>query len=104
MKVVAIVQARMGSMRLPNKVMKEIGGKPMIEILLKRLSKAKNVDEIVLATSVDNKNSLLVKYVKSLGFRSITGSEDDVLDRYLQAIDEFCADVVVRITGDCPFS
>jgi len=102
MKVVAIVQAHMSSIRLPNKVMKEIGGKPIIEILLKRLSKAKNIDEIVLATSANNKNSLLVEYVTSLGFRSVIGSEDDVLDRYLQAIDESCADVVVRITGDCP--
>jgi glutamate-1-semialdehyde 2,1-aminomutase len=102
MKVVAIVQARMGSTRLPNKVIKEIGGQPMIEILLKRLSKAKYIDEIVLATSTNDNNFPLVKHVSSMGFRVVRGSEDDVLNRYLQAINATCADVVVRVTGDCP--
>ena len=55
MKIIAIVQARMGSTRLPNKVMKEIGGIPMIEILLKRLSRSKLIDKIILATSKDKK-------------------------------------------------
>ena len=102
MKVVAIVQARMGSTRLPNKVMKKIDGKPMIEILLHRLSKSKRVDSILLATSTNANNIPLIDFVSGLGFRVVTGSENDVLDRYVKAIDESCADVVVRITGDCP--
>ena len=102
MKIVAIVQARMGSTRLPNKVMKEIGGKPMIELLLQRLSRAKRIDEIVLATSDNENNIPLIEFVSSLGSRVFTGSENDVLERYVKASDESAADVVVRITGDCP--
>ena len=102
MKVVAIVQARMGSTRLPNKVMKLIEGVPMIELLLNRLSKAKQVDKIVVATSISNKNIPLVEHVKMLGYACVQGSEDDVLDRYVQAAKLENADVVVRITGDCP--
>ena len=102
MKIVAIVQARTGSIRLPNKVMKPIKGIPMIEILLKRLSNSKILDHIVLATSKDVKNKNLINHVKSLGFACIQGSEDDVLERYLQAAEQSKADAIVRITGDCP--
>lgn len=102
MKVVALVQARMGSTRLPNKVMKLIGGIPMIELLLSRLSQAKEVDQIVVATSVDARNQLLVEHVCKLGYACEQGSENDVLDRYVQAARAHQADVVVRITGDCP--
>ncbi len=102
MKVVAIVQARMGSTRLPNKVMKPIGGVPMIELLLTRLAKAKQIDQIVLATSTDERNTPLVEQVQKLGYTCVRGSESDVLDRYLVAARQAQADVVVRITGDCP--
>lgn len=102
MKVVAIVQARMGSTRLPNKVMKEIGGVPMIELLLARLSRAKEIDQIVVATSVDEKNEPLASHVQKLGYLCIRGSENDVLQRYLDAAHVSNADVVVRVTGDCP--
>ncbi len=102
MKTVAIVQARMGSTRLPNKVMKLIGGAPMIEVLLTRLAKATEVNEIVVATSVDPCNQPLAEHVNSLGYKCYRGSENDVLDRYLQAAKSANADVIVRITGDCP--
>jgi glutamate-1-semialdehyde 2,1-aminomutase len=102
MKTVAIVQARMGSTRLPNKVMKPISGIPMIELLLSRLSKSKQIDEIVLATSTDERNAHLVEHVQQLGYTCVRGSETDVLDRYLVAARQAQADVVVRITGDCP--
>ncbi len=102
MKVVALVQARMGSTRLPNKVMKPIGGVPMIELLLSRLSRATEVDQIVVATSVDARNQALVEYIHKLGYACEQGSENDVLDRYVQAARAHQADVVVRITGDCP--
>jgi len=101
-KVVAIVQARMGSTRLPNKVMKEIGGVPMIELLLARLSHAKEIDQIVVATSVDPKNQPLVDHVEKLGYLCVRGSENDVLQRYLDAAHVAKADIVVRVTGDCP--
>lgn len=102
MKVVAIVQARMGSTRLPNKVMKTLMGVPMIELLLERLSKSNQIDQIVLATSTDPKNAPLVEHVERLGYTCIRGSETDVLARYLVAARQAQADVVVRITGDCP--
>ncbi len=102
MKVVAIVQARMGSTRLPNKVMKPIGGRPMIELLLARLSRAKEIQEIMVATSVDPRNQPLVEHVQALGYNCSKGSENDVLDRYVQAAKLVEADVVIRITGDCP--
>jgi len=92
----------MGSTRLPNKVMKPINGVPMIELLLSRLSMSKRIDEIVLATSIDKRNDPLVAHVLSLGYACEQGSEDDVLDRYVQAAQKHSADVVVRITGDCP--
>ena len=102
MKVVAVVQARMGSTRFPNKVMKPICGIPMIGLLLERLSCAQKVDQIVLATSSDPRNHPLVEYVETLGYAVYQGSEEDVLDRYYYAACEANADVVVRITGDCP--
>ncbi len=102
MKIVAIVQARMSSTRLPNKVMKPILGVPMIGLLLSRLSHAKEVDKIVVATSNDERNNTLVEYVRKLGYSCELGSEFDVLDRFVKAAQVHSADVVVRITGDCP--
>lgn len=102
MKTVVIVQARMGSTRLPDKVLKKIGSATMIELLLKRLSKAKEADLIVVATSTHSRNLPLVKHVQKLGFICEQGSENDVLDRYVQAARKHNADIVVRVTGDCP--
>lgn len=102
MRTVAIVQARMGSTRFPNKVMQSILGTPMIELLLGRLSKAKQIDQIVLATSEDTRNQPLAEHVRNLGYRVYRGSENDVLDRYYHAAREHRPDLVVRITGDCP--
>ncbi len=102
MKTIAIVQARMGSTRLPNKVMKPINGVPMIELLLNRLSQSKELDQIVVATSIDAKNIPLVEHVRALGYAYEQGSENDVLERYINAAKVHQADVVVRITGDCP--
>ena len=102
MKIIAIVQARMGSTRLPGKVLKPIVNKPMIELLLTRLSQSKELDQIVVATSMDPKNDQLQMVVESLGFRCIKGSENDVLSRYYTIAKSVSADVIVRITGDCP--
>ncbi len=102
MKTVAIVQARMGSTRFPNKVMRPVCGTPMIGLLLERLSKARKIDQIVLATSVDPCNDPLASYVESIGYPVYRGSERDVLDRYYRAAKQHQADVVVRVTGDCP--
>ena len=102
MKIIAIVQARMGSTRLPNKVMRQINGTPMIGLLLNRLGRSKELNQIIVATSVASNNLPLVEYVRQLGFICEQGSEDDVLDRYFQVAKKYQADLVVRITGDCP--
>jgi glutamate-1-semialdehyde 2,1-aminomutase len=102
LKTIAIVQARMGSTRFPNKVMRPICGTPMIGLLLKRLAQAKRISQITLATSENPINEPLARYVEELGYTVYRGSEDDVLDRYYKAARGSGADVVVRITGDCP--
>ena len=102
MKTIAIVQARMGSTRFPNKVMRTINNVPMIELLLRRLAGSKRIDKIILATSEDSRNAPLVDHVRSLGYTVFQGSENDVLDRYYQSALSSNPDTVVRITGDCP--
>ncbi|MBA3696901.1 MAG: aminotransferase class III-fold pyridoxal phosphate-dependent enzyme [Methylotenera sp.] len=102
MKVVAIVQARMGSTRLPNKVMRNINDTPMIAFLLERLSQSKKIDQIILATSNDPRNEPLAEFVRGLGYAVYLGSENDVLDRYYNAALTCQSDTVIRITGDCP--
>lgn len=102
MKTIAIVQARMGSTRLPNKVMRPICGTPMIGLLLGRLAAATRVDQVFVATSEDPRNDPLAEYVRSLGYGVYRGSEDDVLDRFYQVARRERADVVVRISGDSP--
>jgi len=102
LKTLAIVQARMGSTRFPNKVMRPINGVPMIELLLCRLAEAKRIDLIILATSDDPRNQTLADHVRGLGYEVYQGSENDVLDRYCQAAKQHRPDTIVRITGDCP--
>ena len=102
MKTLAIVQARMGSTRFPDKVMKTIHNRPMIDLLLSRLSLSKKLDQIVVATSRSEKNDPLAAYVEKLGYPVYRGSEDDVLDRYYQTATQYSADTITRITGDCP--
>ena len=84
-KVLAIVQARVGSIRLPEKVLKKINGKPLIEILFHRLSKSKKIDKIILATSESSENDSLTQMIEKLGYDVFRGSEDDVLGRYYNA-------------------
>lgn len=102
MKVLAIIQARMGSERLPGKVIKPILGKPLIIYTLDRLKKSKYIDEIILATSNLDKDNILEATVKNYEYEVFRGSEDDVLQRYKAAADKYNGDVIIRITGDCP--
>lgn len=102
MKVLCIVQARMGSERLPGKVIKPILNKPMILYTLDRLNKSKYIDEIVLATSLENKEQPLVNIVENASYKVFRGDENNVLKRYKDASDEFLGDIIIRVTGDCP--
>ncbi len=100
--IVAIVQARMGSTRLPNKVMQEINGIPIIGLLFERLSKSKKINNIILATSTNSNNDILVSYIQKLGYPIFRGEERNVLNRYYRAAIQENADIIIRITGDCP--
>jgi spore coat polysaccharide biosynthesis protein SpsF (cytidylyltransferase family) len=102
MKVVAIVQARMGSTRLPGKVLQPLAGKPAILRMLERVAKSQTITELWLATSDLPRDDELAMVVESAGYRVFRGSEDDVLERYYKLAAQAKADVVVRLTGDCP--
>ena len=102
MRVVAIVQARLGSSRLPGKVLADIGGRPMLAHVIERLRRATRLHEIVVATSDMPSDELVAELSRKLGAMTFRGSECDVLDRFYQAATQFAADVVVRVTADCP--
>jgi spore coat polysaccharide biosynthesis protein SpsF len=102
MKIVAIIQARMGSTRLPGKVLMDLGGETVLARVLGRLRRAIMIDEIVFATTDSVADHTIVCECQRLEVPCFRGSEDDVLDRYYQAARMFAAEVVVRITSDCP--
>jgi spore coat polysaccharide biosynthesis protein SpsF len=102
MKVVTIIQARMGSTRLPGKVLKDLGGRTVLERVVRRAQKCRLADEVVVATSVEPANDAIAEECTRLRVRVLRGSEDDLLDRYFRAAEVTQADVVVRITSDCP--
>lgn len=102
MSTLAVVQARLGSTRLPGKVLFELAGKPMIVFLLERAARAVTVDRVVLATGDGIQNDALAHVVSEAGFEVVRGPEDDVLERYVLAARMFNATKVVRLTGDCP--
>jgi len=102
MKCVAIIQARLGSTRLPGKVLLPLAGKPMIARVVERARRVPGLDEVVVATTDLPVDDPLVDCLAMLGVATCRGSEADVLDRYYQAAMVAHADVVVRITADCP--
>lgn len=102
MRTVVIVQARMGSTRLPGKTLRPIAGKSMLAHVVDRVKRAENMDEVVVATTTKPADDAIVAECTKLGVRYFRGSEDDVLDRYYQTAVAFDAAVVVRITSDCP--
>lgn len=104
MKVVAILQARCNSTRLPNKVLKKIMGKPMIEHQISRITRSKHVDELIVATSDEETDLPLVALCKKINVNVFAGSLNNVLDRFYQAALTSNADVIVRLTGDCPLT
>jgi len=102
MRVVAIIQARMGSTRLPGKVLLDLAGEPVLARVVNRTQRATTLDEIVIATTTESRDEAIVELCSSRGWAHFRGSEDDVLDRYYQAAKKHHADIVVRITSDCP--
>ena len=102
MKIVGIVQARTGSTRLPGKVLLDLAGKPMLVRDMNRLSRAQTLDEVVVATTIEPADDAIVSLCNESGWAYFRGSEEDVLDRYYRAAVDYDAEVVVRITSDCP--
>lgn len=102
MTTIALIQARMGSSRLPGKVLRSIAGRPMIDWVLTRASRAHSLDRVVLATSEHPRDDALAAHVRKLGYGVARGSENDVLKRFAHAAQSYGAQVVVRITADCP--
>jgi len=102
MKTIAIIQARMGSKRLPGKVMMKIIGKPIIEHLIDRVSKSGYINDIVVATSNKTENQELINFLKLKGIKFFIGDEEDVLSRYYLTAKKYQAKNIVRITADCP--
>ena len=104
MKVNCIIQARMSSQRLPGKIMKIISGKPMIEHLLLSLTHCKNINEIIVATTTNKEDDLLVDFLEKNNWKYFRGDEHDVLLRYVHTLEKFPAEYVVRITADNPLT
>ncbi len=104
MKVVAIIEARMKSTRLPGKNLRPILGKPMLEMLVERLRHAKSLDGVVVATTTDPSDDAIEEACTQIGVGCYRGSMDDVLDRVLRAAQTFGAETIVEITGDCPLT
>lgn len=101
-RVLAIIQARLGSSRLPGKTLMEIAGRPMLAHVIQRASAIPGAEGVVLATTVNPGDDRLVEFAREAGLPCVRGSEDDVLDRFRVALTEHRAEVVIRVTPDCP--
>lgn len=102
MRIIAIIQARMGSTRLPGKVMKKLCGKTILQHVVERVNACSLLDEVVVATTTSSADDKIVAESEKCGAKWFRGSEEDVLARYYLAAGEYGADIVVRITSDCP--
>ena len=102
MKYLAMIQARCGSTRLPNKVLKDLCGKPALQRMIERVQRSKMVDEVMVVTSIERNNLPILKLCSELGVRVGIGSENDVLDRFYQTVKLLRPEYIIRLTADCP--
>ncbi len=100
MKVVAIIQARMGSTRLPQKIMTDLCGKPMLWHIVKRVANSKMIDDVVIATSTNSEDDAVEQLAKEYGISLWRGSQENVLERFYDCATYYHADLIVRLTGD----
>lgn len=103
MKTIVIIQARMGSSRLPGKILKPLGDADVLTYVVQRCKNIKNVNEVIVATSNLPQDDLVEEWCKKNGISNFRGSEEDVLARYIGAAKEYEPDYVIRVTADCPF-
>ena len=102
MNIIAIIQVRMGSTRLPGKVLREIMGKPMLWYLINQISGSTFVNDFVVASTEKEEDDAIEKFANKHSFKLYRGSENDIVDRFYQAGKACNADIIVRIWGDCP--
>ena len=102
MKYLAMIQARCGSTRLPNKVLKDLCGKPALQRMIERVQKSKKVDEVMVVTSIERNNLPILNLCSDIGIRVGIGSENDVLDRFYQTAKLLNPEYIIRLTADCP--
>ncbi|ATG54404.1 spore coat protein [Brachybacterium ginsengisoli] len=103
-RIVAVIQARTGSSRLPGKVLRPLGGRPVLGWVVRAAQEAEGVDDVVIATSTAAGDDAVAALGEELGVTVVRGSEDDVLSRFALALEETGADAVVRLTADCPLA
>ena len=102
MKIAAIIQARNKSTRLPGKIFKDIEGKPLLQRVIERVKRAKRINQVIIATTKIYEDKSIVEFAKKNSLKYVRGSEEDVLSRYILARDATNADIIVRVTADCP--
>lgn len=103
MKTIIIIQARMGSSRLPGKILKPLGCVDSLTYVTERCRKIQGVDEVIVATSILPQDDAVEAWCKEHGILYYRGSEDDVLDRYMKCAEQYNPDYIIRVTSDCPF-
>jgi spore coat polysaccharide biosynthesis protein SpsF len=102
MRINAVIQARTGSTRLPGKVLEDLGGRPTLEWVVRAARAATQVDKVIVATSASAADDVVADLAGSLGVPVVRGSEEDVLARFVTALEAHPSDAVVRLTADCP--
>ena len=100
--IAAIIQARLGSNRLPGKVLKQVNGVPLLEYQINRVKKSKHIDQIVVATSTLEQDNLIADFCNERKIHCFRGSEEDVLGRYYHCAKKYNAGIIIRLTADCP--
>src|SRR6516165_6891656 len=103
LRIVAVIQARMGSTRLPGKVLKPVAGRPLIGHIVHRLKASHLIEDIAIATTVNPLDDAIVEFAEREGIAVVRGPEDDVLARFALAAEALDADIVVRVSSDAPF-
>ena len=102
MKIIAVTQARSGSTRLPGKVLLPVADTTLLGLHLRRIAASERIDELIVATTTAPADAAIVELADAAGVRSFRGSEEDVLDRFYQAVRQHTPDYMVRLTSDCP--